>query len=241
MAAITTTAGTLGAGALFALVSAAITGESVSDNLEKIWDKTKNGFKKAWNELTETNGKPTSFRNSLETGKEIASKINDQNSKEPNKKPNIGGTIGATTALSEKLNQNDITDTTGQNTDLSIGNLFDEYIKAMQDMQKAEWERADKIRKETQEREDTAWQRAIRDINASGANANLLNVSPAASGGGIIATQNTQASAYTEKLKTITDYIQQQIENNFKGDENEKDRFMKGIATLVSLSLLLGR
>ena len=98
------------------------------------------------------------------------------------------------------------------------------------------WEREDAIRKETQEREDTAYQRAVEDMRKAGINPNLVNVSPAGSGGGI--TQATgQGSMSTEMSGVIQEAIAN-INNTVKADENQKDRISDIIRTLAMYFIL---
>ena len=98
------------------------------------------------------------------------------------------------------------------------------------------WEREDAIRKETQEREDTAYQRAVEDMRKAGINPNLVGVSPAGSGGGI--TQATgQGMISTEMSGAIQEAIAQ-INNTVKADENQKDRISDIIKTLAMYFIL---
>ena len=101
------------------------------------------------------------------------------------------------------------------------------------------WEREDSIRKETQEREDTAYQRAVEDMRKAGINPELLGVSPASSGGGITSATRKDYSVYTSLLNNQYELLKQEIQNNFQGSENEKDRvlgLLKSVITLAGIS-----
>lgn len=131
-----------------------------------------------------------------------------------------------------------IVDGTNDNLGTSIvepmDNNFDPYAwaKAMRD---EEWAREDAIRAETQEREDTAYSRAIADLRSAGVNVNLLgSITPAGSGGGI--TNQTGSMDYTMSAAEYNkkmEILMQELEQNFKGDEAEKDRITGLIKSLI--------
>lgn len=93
------------------------------------------------------------------------------------------------------------------------------------------WAREDAIRKETQEREDTAYQRAVEDMRKAGINPNLAGVSPAGSGGGI--TQATGQGLISTEMSGIIQEAIAQINNTVKADENQKNRISDIIKTLA--------
>lgn len=125
---------------------------------------------------------------------------------------------------------NNVTDSTNENIEKPIGN---DILSFMEEQQKKQWEREDTIRKETQAREDSAYQRTVKDMQAAGINPNLMNVSPAASGGGITNATGLDYTAYTNNLKETLTLLEQEIENTFKEDENKKDRFSQLISSLI--------
>ena len=105
------------------------------------------------------------------------------------------------------------------------------------------WKREDTIRKETQEREDSAYQRAVQDMLKAGINPNLIGVSPASAGGGITNASAKNYNAEIAKYQVLANYITQAIANEFTADENTKNRvintvngtignFMKAISIL---------
>ena len=118
------------------------------------------------------------------------------------------------------------------------------------------WAREDQIRKETQEREDNAYQRAVADARKAGINVNLMDIQPATSGGGIssgtaiysgmlenamsghssrfINSQNIGSQEYIAELTNATKILEAQINNNFKGSENEKNRILELIEEIIN-------
>lgn len=98
------------------------------------------------------------------------------------------------------------------------------------------WEREDAIRKETQQREDTAYQRAVEDMRKAGINPNLTGINPASSGGGII--NATGQGLITTEMSGIINEAIAKINNTVKADENQKDRITDIIRTLAMTMLL---
>ena len=103
------------------------------------------------------------------------------------------------------------------------------------------WEREDQIRKETQEREDTAYQRAVKDAWASGINPNLMNVQPASSGGGITQAQGINPALGSLSQNEYLLELEKELDQAFKGDQNEKDRIKDLIANLLMIFAFAGR
>ena len=249
------TGGTIiGLGAMIAAgIEAYKNGEDIGNAMENAWKDIKTTGKGLYNYLEnrvnfelKDNGK--GIYNYLKNGVNVEPKDNGKGNEQqtpptmPKPTNGKGGIIGAASAIQSKIEQQqEITDTTGQNTDIPIGNQFEDYIKAMQDLQRAEWERADQIRAETQQREDTAWQRSVRDMVKAGINPNLVNATPAESGGGIIATGNTTAEGLTTQITETVGLLEQLIEQNFEGNQNAKDRAIKAISSLAMLMMVLGR
>ena len=108
------------------------------------------------------------------------------------------------------------------------------YDFIMQQQQR-QWDREDEIRRETQEREDNAWQRAVADMRKAGVNPNLVNANPAESGGGITSATGLDYSPWTAEINKQLALMEQEIQNSFQGDENAKDRFTKGLTSLLQL------
>ena len=98
------------------------------------------------------------------------------------------------------------------------------------------WKREDNIRKETQEREDTAYQRAVEDMRKAGINPNLAGISPANSGGGI--TQASGMQSITTEMSGIVSQAIAEINNSVKVNENQKDRITDIISNLAQMILL---
>lgn len=99
------------------------------------------------------------------------------------------------------------------------------------DLQKI-WDREDAIRKETQEREDTAYQRAVADMRLAGINPNLTGVQPAQSGGGITNATTNESNINTQ-LQIIAQKAIAEIEKDVKLSEGEKNRATSIIASAI--------
>lgn len=98
------------------------------------------------------------------------------------------------------------------------------------------YRREDEIRKETQEREDTAYQRAVEDMKKAGINPNIFaGASAAASGGGITNASRKDFTKEMSKYEATIELLLTIINNEFKGSENEKDRIAKTIQTGLGL------
>lgn len=137
----------------------------------------------------------------------------------------------------------EVQDTTDQNIEVGIngtGGATQSIFDFIEQQQQKQWEREDLIRAETQQREDTAYQRAVADMQAAGINPNLMNVSPASSGGGITSATGKNYTPWETVMKEQLTLLQQEIENNFKGDENAKDRLMDLIGKIANLYMLGG-
>ncbi len=116
--------------------------------------------------------------------------------------------------------------------DVSVKN---ETEKTMQKELEKYYEREDAIRKETQEREDTAYQRAVADMRKAGIDPNLIGVSPAQSGGGITNATTKDLTRYSTEMNVILQLLMQQIENEFKADQATKDRVVNSINNALSI------
>lgn len=97
------------------------------------------------------------------------------------------------------------------------------------------YEREDAIRKETQEREDTAYQRAVADMRKAGIDPNLVGVSPAQAGGGITSATQKDLTRYSTEMNIIMSLVMQQIENEFKADQATKDRIVNSINNALTI------
>ena len=138
-----------------------------------------------------------------------------------------------------------IPDTTGDNEESTINGSstvdFESALKWAEEQQAKQWEREDAIRKETQEREDSAYQRAVADMRKAGINPNLLNVNPAESGGGITNATGINDTVYQAELEKYITQLEQDFNEYFTGSENEKDRMMQGISTIIMLVSLMAK
>lgn len=129
-----------------------------------------------------------------------------------------------------------IKDETNTNAESASSSLdYQSIFNFMEEQQKKQWEREDAIRLETQQREDTAWQRAIEDMRKAGINPNLVNASPAESGGGITNTTGLDYTLYKGELEKALKELEIELEQSFKGEENTKDRIVNGFSTVLNL------
>lgn len=106
-------------------------------------------------------------------------------------------------------------------------------------LQEEQWAREDEIRKHVEEREDSAWTRSVRDMINAGINPNLVNASPAASGGGITNATGMDYTLYEKEFDKNLELLMQEIEQNFKGEQADKDRVLKLIQSIITVGGLL--
>lgn len=239
----TATAGTVSAGAIAtSLVAlwAYANGEDVSEEVKEVWDKTKEKIEKLIPQDTSNESKERVIDNQIKTlesfkydprAQEEITKLKNQknelnnNNNNENKTPSInpqGAIAGAITGINNSDN-NFIKDTTNDNIEQSIGSSFNDYINKMEEYQQKQWER-----------EDTAYQRAVEDARKAGINVGALggNIQPAQS------STNIMSSASNTQFQEIAELIQQQIDNNFSGNQNDKDRLTQGIQMLLMMALM---
>lgn len=242
MAAVTLTLGTIAAMALTPI--AGYLGWKGGEELGKIINNIKGGknsndeadenpYKHI--EATETPTKEeaiTAFNNIKNAwADKFKSEATEENTPVPpvTETPKLEGSIQDTT--NESL---------GQNTQQDIN-----WMDLATQWRNEQWAREDAIRAETQAREDNAWVRSVADMKAAGINPNLVNATPAASGGGITQATGIDTSTITTDMQNNIELIQQLIDNNFTGNQNDKDRLMQSIGNLLQfggmLALALGR
>ena len=158
------------------------------------------------------------------------------------------GFIEKNTLFQDLPKEQTIKDTTGQNEEIPINNYsFDEIMKMIDKNQKEQWKREDEIRKHQEEREDSAYQRAVNDMVKAGINPNLMNVTPAESGSGV----TTPAEKNYSILNTFIDSalqlkemdLQEELkkwqieqEQSQETEENKKDRGQQIVSTLLQIA-----
>lgn len=140
-----------------------------------------------------------------------------------------------TESESEKAAQESVLDT--EETPNASNVDTEQIIASNEEMLKKYWEREDKIREETQKREDTAYQRAVNDMRKAGINPNLLGINPANSGGGITQSSRIEPTASAE-ISGLTSEIINAINNEIKIEENQKDRITDIIKTILGVGLI---
>ena len=126
-----------------------------------------------------------------------------------------------------------IQDETNRNIEQNIN--FEDILKKQEELMKQQWEREDQIRKETQKREDNALQRAVADARKAGINPNLINLQPAASGGGITQASGLNYSLYQGELEKYLTEWENLVNNELKLEEGQKDRLTDTINQIISL------
>lgn len=127
-----------------------------------------------------------------------------------------------------------IEDNTTENWESAIQTEDFDWRAWAEEQQQKQWQREDEIRKETQAREDSAYQRAIADMRKAGINPNIFNIQPAQSGGGITQATGIDTSMLSNQLKIDSEKLQQLIDQAFKEDENSKERFTEIFTSLLS-------
>lgn len=131
------------------------------------------------------------------------------------------------------------TSVSSDNIDDSIDNSLASGDTVKSDLEDA-YQREDEIRKHVEQREDTAYQRAVADMKAAGINPELLGVSPAAAGGGITSATRKDYSVYTAKMQAQYSLLEQEIQNNFQGSQNKKDRILDIVKSIVNGAFMAG-
>lgn len=132
-----------------------------------------------------------------------------------------------------------IKDETNNNVETEVPlSSTEDWIKLIQDAQKAQWERDDAKQAHIEEREDSAYQRAVADMRKAGINPNLMNVTPAESGGGFTASQGMDFSPVTTQMNNEIKEVLDEIEKSFQGGQNEKDRIKDMITSLGQMAIM---
>lgn len=125
----------------------------------------------------------------------------------------------------------DIKDETSTNVEQAIDNS--DTLAMLRQLRDEQWAREDAIRSETQEREDTAFRRGIADMRRAGVNVNLVGAQAAESGGGITNATGVDGGIYTAEVNKYVSLLETALNNEFKGNENTKDRITDTIGKLV--------
>lgn len=150
-----------------------------------------------------------------------------------------GLTNGTTKTPSEEVQTPELEDKTDENKEFTLNN-FEGYFDILKQLQQEQWAREDAIRAETQAREDSAYQRATEDMLKAGINPNLVGITPAQSGGGITQATGMNTGLLEEALNAETQKFMKLLEQDWKGDENSKDRVMDIVTSIMQMAGQLG-
>lgn len=134
-----------------------------------------------------------------------------------------------------------VPDETGKNLEYGINanEIIQKGFDNAKKLQEEQWAREDEIRKHVEEREDTAIRRATRDAIMAGINPNLTGLNPAQSGGGITNSTGIDYTLYEKEFDKNLELLMQEIEQNFKGEQADKDRVIKLIQSIITVGGLL--
>ena len=131
-----------------------------------------------------------------------------------------------------------IEDETNKNVETEVPlSSTEEWLKLIQDAQKAQWEREDEKQRHLEEREDSAYQRAVADMRKAGINPNLMNVTPSESGM-VTSSTGMDFSTVTTQMNNEMKELLESIDKNFSGNENEKDRIIDFITSLGQIAVM---
>lgn len=137
-----------------------------------------------------------------------------------------------------------IQDKTEENIVQSIPNGNSNLYEFMKQLQEERWAREDERQAHVEAREDNAIQRKVADMKKAGVNPNLaLGMTGAASGGGVVVDSGMNLTPYEIESNKQLELLKQYLENDFKGDENTKDRYLQLFNNLVqtmSMAFILG-
>lgn len=130
--------------------------------------------------------------------------------------------------------ENEIKDETNTNIEQSIGNFADiEQLKALRNEQ---WAREDELTRQLWKREDTAWQRTVADMQKAGVNPNLVGASATSTSQPIQTSTGIDYSAYIKELDKQIELLKQELDQDYKKDENWKDRIWGLIENITGLA-----
>ena len=150
----------------------------------------------------------------------------------------LSGT-GSGTVKPPTTNTPNLEDKTDENLQYSFSNQ--DYVDFLTQLRDEQWAREDEIRAETQAREDNAYSRAIEDLRNSGVNVNLLgSISPAGSGGGITNATGMDTGMLEKQIDAETNLLIKTIEQNWKGEQNDLDRVIQSITSVLQIAGQLG-
>ena len=136
-------------------------------------------------------------------------------------------------------NSSDVSSAASSNDTSSVASSAassNELKESLSTDQKELWEREDAIRKHVEEREDSAYQRAVADMKKAGVNPELLGVNPANSGGGIVSASRLDNSLLNTDLSGAYSELIAQLNNEVKVDQNQKDRILSIVNNFVDVA-----
>lgn len=143
--------------------------------------------------------------------------------------------MGGSVLLGTLANNNNKTSTTPNSSNPILDKTFENIEVPIENKQepKTWYELMKEEQAHREQREDTAYSRAIEDLRRSGVNINLLgNINPAASSGADFSPMQTASNESIAQYQGDLELLKTYIEQDFKGDENTKDRILGLIDTI---------
>lgn len=150
-----------------------------------------------------------------------------------------GLTNGTTKTPSEEVQTPELEDKTGENKEFTLNN-FEGYFDILKQLRDEQWAREDAIREQTRYDQQHAYRYATEDMLSAGINPNLVGVTPAQSGGGITQATGMNTGLLEEALNAETQKFMKLLEQDWKGDENSKDRVMDIVTSIMQMAGQLG-
>lgn len=203
-----------------------------------------NGLKWIWDKITSVNQQQTMLDNQIrETQNKIISGDKETLNELGEQIDEVGQSMGKDSVISEGIGNaiseagKGIQDLTGANEEYKVGEATGTTAPSSNDNWQKYVDQVEEWRQEDFARDDTKFQRQVKDMRAAGINPNLALGALGGNTAGntnITAPQNTELEAELNEKLTL---MQQFIDNEFKADENQKDRFTDLLGGIVNIFL----